>query len=52
MASEFENERNEAFKDHKLSEERLRVAQEEHASIVAKLKSKNETKVNELESYV
>ena len=45
----MENERNEAFKNAKVSEERLKMGQEEHTKALAKMKLKFETKINELE---
>ena len=45
----MENERNEAFKNAKISEERLKMGQEEHTKALAKMKLKFETKINELE---
>lgn len=48
----MENERNEAYKNDKLSEERLKLAQEEHAKTQDKLKLKNDVRVSELEQEV
>lgn len=45
----MEAERNEAFKNDKVSEERLRVALDEHSKALSKVKSKSDTKVAELE---
>lgn len=48
----METERNEAFKKEKLSDERLRMGQEEHAKALAKLRSKYESRVAELEGQL
>lgn len=48
----MEAERNEAFKNEKLSEERLRLAQEEHTKALAKLKTKYESRSEDLENQL
>lgn len=45
----MENERNEAFKNEKVCEQRLEIAQEENTKALAKIKSKYEQKNSELE---
>ena len=46
----MESERNEAYKNEKLSEERLKLAQGEFSKTGAKSKSKYESKISELET--
>ena len=46
----MENERNDAYKNEKVSQERLKLLQEEHTKALAKMKAKYETKINDLES--
>ena len=50
--SEMESERNEAYKNEKVSQERLKLVQEEHTRALAKMKIKYEGKVNDLESQL
>ena len=50
--AEMEVERNEAFKNEKLSEERLKLAQEEHAKALAKTKTKYSSSAAELEDQL
>lgn len=47
--ADMEAERNEAFKNDKVSAERLKVALDEHAKALSKVKSKSDAKVTELE---
>ena len=46
----MENERNDAYKNEKVSQERLKMVQEEHTKALAKMKTKYEGKFNDLES--
>lgn len=45
----MENERNDAYKEQKVSEERLKLVQEEQSRTQGKLKMKNDARVSELE---
>ncbi len=45
----MQNERNEAFKNEKLADERVKILSEDHTKAVAKLKNKFELKVGELD---
>ena len=46
----MESERNEAYKNEKVSQERLKLVQDEHEKALAKMKAKYENKFSELES--
>ena len=46
----MENERNEAYKNEKVSQERLKLAQEEHTKALTKMKTKYESKFSDLET--
>ncbi len=48
----MQNERNEAFKNEKLAEERVKILQEDHTKALAKLKNKYELKVGELDEQL
>jgi len=48
----METERNEAFKNEKISVERLKIVQDEHTKALAKIKSKNESRIFDLETQL
>lgn len=50
ILAEVENARNDAYKNDKLSEERLKISQDEHAKAILKMKTKNDARVAELEN--
>lgn len=48
----MESQRNEAFKNEKVSQERLKLVQDEHEKALAKMKAKFENKISELETQL